>query len=98
MLLSLSIGVWIVAATTTLTHAIDATLNISSRPVQVHLPPCLSSPNTTVSLLLSLHALGSTAKAQLEMDHYSTLADNDATRGRMCAVIVYPQGKSRAWG
>jgi hypothetical protein len=45
-----------------------------------------------------LHAFGSTAKAQMKMDDFNTLSSNDQQRGNLCAVLIYPQGLTRAWG
>jgi poly(3-hydroxybutyrate) depolymerase len=105
--LNWSIKLWIIqlataaAATTSAFEPLPSnlTLNISSRPVLVQFPPCLNQINTTSSqLLLSLHALGATAKLHRSMDHFITFAEDDQRRGKMCAALVYPRGKLRAWG
>ena len=32
------------------------------------------------------------------MDDFNTLSSNDQQRGNLCAVLIYPQGLTRAWG
>ena len=67
------------------------TVDVSGRPVVLHVPACASA-SAPAPLVISLHAWGTTAKEQQDIDRFLELSEEE------CFAVAYPQGLRRAWG
>lgn len=65
-----------------------ATFSVDERSVDAYIPKCAGAASP---LILSLHAWGTHASLQKEVDRFPDY------QGSECAVILYPQGKTRGY-
>lgn len=71
----------------------NETVMVGNRPVLAIVPACAREANSTVPLVVSFHAWGTTAAIQQNVDNFAS----HLAPGR-CFVVAYPQGLEKAWG